>query len=142
MPGLKEEIKARNYAGYWREALEQQGRRCKSCQGKALNWAPSQQRWICKRCKTRTGLRCGTFMEHSPVPVWAWLHVALAVWQEGPGVDQIRLYQEIGELRLGAIRKCVGRVNRAIERQEDDFSCLRYLAHTLEDSAAGNDAAL
>ena len=142
MLGLKEEIKARNYAGYWREALEQQGRCCKRCQEKALSWAPSQQRWICKRCKTRTGLRCGTFMEHSPVPVWAWLHVALAVWQEGPGVDQIRLYQEIGELRLGAIRKCVARVKEAIERRGRDFLCLRYMAHSLEGLNAQNDAAV
>lgn len=113
----RDEIIARGYETLWREALESDEIGCKSCGAQELYWAPSLERWICRHCSARTGLRCGSFMENSNLPIWVWLHVAYSIIEKGEQeFDPAYVYREIGQVRLKQLQKATLRIKAALKK--------------------------
>lgn len=42
---------------------------CKKCNGSAHYWLKRKSKWQCKYCKFRTGLKSGSIMKNSNLPV-------------------------------------------------------------------------
>jgi len=42
---------------------------CKKCKHKDLSWLNGKSQWECKSCKFRTGLKSGSMMENSNLPI-------------------------------------------------------------------------
>ena len=58
---------------YLKEQREREGVICKKCNSRDHYWLNSLNMFQCKHCEFRTGLKNGTIMENSKLPLRTWL---------------------------------------------------------------------
>lgn len=89
-------------------------RRCPSCTKRKFHYLKSRRRWECAACGVQIGLRAGTVMERSPLPLRVWFQAILACCAE-PQIALRELAERIGIRRLATVRGMLGNIRRAIE---------------------------
>ena len=57
---------------HFKTVREQEGIQCKKCNGTVHYWLNSKKQFQCKNCKFRTGIKKGTLLESSNLPIRKW----------------------------------------------------------------------
>jgi len=84
--------------------------RCGSSQG---HWLAKRSCWECANCQKQVGLRAGTVMARSPLPLVAWF-AAIEMVVENARVPAKRIADTIGIRRMSTVRSIIGRIRDAL----------------------------
>ncbi len=76
-------------------------------------WIASRRAWECGHCKTQRGIRAGTVMEHSPLPLAVWFK-AIRLLCNYPRIGTAELAQQIAVQRLPTVRSMAKKVQAAL----------------------------
>jgi hypothetical protein len=109
--------------GYLRRRWEQGTSTCTSCAGKAGAWLGGRDLWQCRTCQHQDGLRGGTVMARSSLPLSVWFAAIYAVLRE-PRLSIATLCEVAGIPR----RKTVVALHQRIRRALDSADSERLLA--------------
>ena len=104
------------------ESGEQTCRRCSSASG---CWIASRRCWECSNCKAQTGLRVGTVMERSALPLVQWF-AAIRILFLTPSITNSDL-SEILSIKRGATIRSMTEKIRAAMASEDASKLLAEL---------------
>jgi hypothetical protein len=86
---------------------------CPACGSSHGYFLAGRRAWECGGCRLQSGLRCGTVMARSPLPLWPWFEmVRWLVWR--PTIRVAALAQRIGIARLATVRGMAARVHEAL----------------------------
>ncbi len=96
-----------------RRQFESTDWRCPHCGNSGGYWLARRRRWECGGCHSQIGLRTGTVMEGSPLPLTTWCTAILHVLAD-PGIDAASLGQRIGVGRLRTVRGMIRSIRRAV----------------------------
>jgi transposase-like protein len=101
-------------ATYLLARLRRPGHRCPHCSHPHGYWLAIRRRWQCAGCGRQVGLRAGTVMERSPLPLRAWFAV---IWQmlADRQTPLGELAARGGVRRLATVRDMAARVGRALD---------------------------
>lgn len=79
---------------FFKERREEWSIKCRRCGSEHQYWINCIFQWECARCKYRTGLKCGTVMEHSKLDfrVWLWALYLMALTKKGFQVWRCNAY--------------------------------------------------
>jgi hypothetical protein len=91
---------------------------CPRCGDRNGHWLACGRR-ECSGCGLQVGLRFGTVMEGSRLPLWTWF-VAIGLVLADPTIRPQQLQQAIALPRLGTVRKLLGKILGAIESTDAD----------------------
>jgi hypothetical protein len=108
---------------------------CPRCGDRKGHWL-ARRRWACSDCGLQVGLRCGSVMEGSRLPLRTWF-LAIGEVLADPAIRPERLQQAIGLPRLGTVRKLLREISAAIQSPYVDrllagLQCLAPRASPLE----------
>lgn len=92
---------------------------CPRCGKKKGSWLPKSKRWECGCCGFQVGLRDGTVMERSPLPLRQWFAAIIAVCADLTIVASV-LADVVGIQRLATVRKMRQSILEAIESPQRD----------------------
>lgn len=92
---------------------------CPRCGKKKGNWLPKSKRWECGCCVFQVGLRDGTIMERSPLPLRQWFAATIAVCSDLTIAASV-LADVVGIQRLATVRKMRQSILEAIESPQRD----------------------
>jgi ribosomal protein L37AE/L43A len=88
---------------FFKEQRQSQGIKCKKCDSSLHFWIESQSKWQCKKCKYRTGLKCGTVMENSNLGYRVWLWALYLMSATKKGFSALEMQRLIGHSRYEPI---------------------------------------
>jgi ribosomal protein L37AE/L43A len=88
---------------FFKEQRQSQGIKCKKCDSSSHFWIESQSKWQCKKCKYRTGLKCGTVMENSNLGYRVWLWALYLMSATKKGFSALEMQRLIGHSRYEPI---------------------------------------
>lgn len=83
---------------------------CKSAQG---SWLQRQNRWECGACHRQVGLRFGTVMQRSQLPLRTWF-LAISVMRQNANASTSQLMEILGIRRRGTVRSLMKRITEAM----------------------------
>ena len=83
------------------------------------SWLQKRRCWECGNCKAQTGLRTGTVMEKSPLPLVKWFSAIRSVFLR-PSITTAELAEHIGVQRSATVRAMVKRIHAAMDMQNMD----------------------
>lgn len=93
---------------------EEHGQRCKTCTTSTHGWWIEARRcWECGACGTQTGIRCGTLMEQSPLPLRVWF-AAIRMVLLSPQLSAAELALKIDLRRVRTVRSMRKRIHHAV----------------------------
>lgn len=101
-------------ASYLRARLEREQGPCPRCGPGPGYWLSRRGRWECGRCGRQIGLRTGTILARSPLPLSVWFR-AIEVVLRNPDCAARELVQKLGMRRLATVRHLVRRIRAALE---------------------------
>jgi hypothetical protein len=105
-------------ADYLLERARRRGQICPSCGHRSGNWLACR-RWECCRCGRQVGLRSGSVLAGSRLPLSQWFRAIGEVLAD-PAIRPERLQQAIGLPRLGTVRKVLDLILAAMRSPEVD----------------------
>lgn len=82
---------------------------CSRCGCAKGAWLETRSRWECSECKVQLGIRTGTVLEHSPLPLACWFAAILAVAVR-PTVTIAELREATGIERMATIKAMVRKI--------------------------------
>jgi transposase-like protein len=97
--------------------MQAQPRRCPQCDKKKYHYLKCRRRWECAACGAQFGLRVGTIMARSPLPLAAWFAAILAVCAD-PQIAVDDLAERIGVRRPATVRSMLRGILGAMESGE------------------------
>jgi transposase-like protein len=99
------------------EHLAQRFRRddwnCPHCQSTKGSWLQRQKRWECSACRRQVGLRYGTVMQGSRLPLRIWF-LAIREMRKNPNVSTSQMMNVLGMQRRGTVRSLMTSITRAM----------------------------
>lgn len=96
-------------ADFLKSRLQRSRWRCAHCGDRRGYWLDDRQRWQCGGCRRQYGLRWGTVMARSPLPLVTWF-LAIGTILRTPDVTPAELAKKIGVKR----QKTAGSMSRRI----------------------------
>jgi hypothetical protein len=103
---------------YLHERARRRAGVCPRCGARNGHWL-ARRRWECSACGLQVGLRWGSVMEGSRLPLRIWFMAIGAVLAD-PAIRPERLQQAIELPRLGTVRKLLGIILEAIASPDVD----------------------
>ncbi len=103
---------------YLRERARQSVRVCPRCGDRHGHWL-ARLRWECSACGLQLGLRWGSVMEGSRLPLRTWF-AAIGEVLADPAIRPQQLQQAIDVPRLGTVRRLLRQIIAAIESPDVD----------------------
>lgn len=100
---------------------ENEGVVCKKCAGKKQYWLKSKEQWQCANCSFRTGLRSGTVMQSTKLPLRT-LYLCMAFMsftKKGLSANEIR--RQIGHKRYQTIWAILHKFRSAMGKRDDRY---------------------
>jgi len=94
--------------------------RCGSVRG---SWLETRNRWACGSCKIQLGVRTGTVMEHSPLPLAAWFAAIITI-SGNPSVTVAELGKTTGINRKATMKGMMGKILAAASRPSPEAEVL------------------
>jgi hypothetical protein len=76
-------------------------------------WLARRRRWQCAGCRRQCGVRTGTLMERSPLPLRLWF-TAIALLVQDPRTPLAALAAATGHRRRATLRRLAGKVRAAL----------------------------
>jgi hypothetical protein len=92
------------------------GRPCPRCCWRRGYWLASRRRWQCERCGGQFGLRAGTVMEGSRLPLKVWM-IAIQTILDKDAISLRTLAAAVGIRRLRTLRRLAWKVRRALDSE-------------------------
>ena len=90
---------------------------CHGCGHTATgSWIESHRCWECRNCGKQAGIRTGTVMERSPLPLTAWF-AAIRLMLIRPSIVTTELAAKICVNRVPTVRSMAGKIRRAIANE-------------------------
>jgi hypothetical protein len=91
--------------------------RCAKCGATRGHHLPSRRCWECGQCGRQTGLRAGTVMANSPIPLVAWFAaIRLLLWR--PTINNAELAEKLGIGREATVRGMAKKIRAAIASKD------------------------
>ncbi len=87
--------------------------RCPGCSAANGHWLSTRQRWECAACRRQIGVRAGTVMERSRLPLLVWFR-AIRLLRETPDVDAAAAANGLGIARRETVRKLLRSIRTAL----------------------------
>lgn len=115
--------------------LRNELRRCGKCGEQGGCFLHSRKSWECRACRAHTGLRAGTVMAGSALPLAVWFNaIRLLLWR--PTISTAELSEQLGLRRLTTVRTIAQRIREAMSA--DDASARlagldQYFARAVDD---------
>lgn len=98
---------------YLANRLRNEVHRCGKCGKPNGCFLPSRQVWECRACRAQTGLRTGTVMAGSPLPLLVWFNaIRVLLWRPTTGTAD--LAEQVGLRRMTTVRTMVRRIREAM----------------------------
>jgi len=88
---------------------------CPKCQCQRGNYMPSRNCWQCAGCKRQVGIRTGTIMSHSPLPLKQWFGVVLIILAR-PQTPAAEISRLVKIKRHATVAQMVLKVNDTIAK--------------------------
>ena len=98
---------------YLEQRLRDKGRRCDSCSHSGGYFLPSRRSWECVACHVQAGLRSGTVMAGSAIPLLVWFEAIRSLLDQ-PTIGTSKLAERIGIRRLTTVRSLARRIREAM----------------------------
>ncbi len=92
---------------------------CPRCGHPRGDWLSGSARWECRECHAQTGVRWGTLMASSKLPLTLWFHVIDLV-ANGRPMTGVELAREVGMERASTARKMQTAVRSALMTDDAD----------------------
>jgi len=111
--GFEREQRCVEYLAAWRRS----NFTCRACGNRAAHFIPSRLCLECSKCKTQCGLRSGTLMADSALPLSTWF---LAIWSvlREPNVKVGELQLRLGLQRVATVRAMLGKIRQALAAEQ------------------------
>jgi len=107
---------------HFRAIREKQGIVCKKCKCGKHYWLKAKWQWQCCECGFRTGLRSGTVMESSKLPILKW-YLAMAFMSfSKKGVSACELQRQLGHSRYESIWRMMHKIREAMGKRDDLYN--------------------
>lgn len=87
---------------------------CPRCRKRKQHYLRARRRWECSSCGMQSGIRRGTVMEGSPLPLATWFKAILLTARE-PGLPARDLAERIGLTRLATVRNMAKKIQAAVD---------------------------
>ncbi|MCA9124739.1 MAG: transposase [Planctomycetaceae bacterium] len=104
-------------ADWLKRRFEQPGWSCSRCGSSRGCWLESRQRWQCAGCKHQHGVRSGTVMERSPLPLVKWF-LAINTVLARPELRALELADRIGLNRQKTASSMITKICAAREHSK------------------------
>lgn len=98
---------------YLANRLRNEIHRCGKCGKTNGCFLPSRQVWECRACRAQTGLRTGTVMAGSPLPLLVWFNTIRMLLRR-PTTGTADLAEQVGLRRMTTVRTMVRRIREAM----------------------------
>lgn len=89
---------------------------CKKCDCRKHYWLKSKWQWQCSDCDFRTGLRSGSFMEHSKLPFLKWYHAMILFSFSKKGLSAKEIQRQLKSTRYESVWSMVHRIRKAMSK--------------------------
>ncbi len=93
--------------------FEAHGIGCTRCSSKNGRQVGSRHVWQCRTCRKQIGIRTGTIMATSRLPLTAWFQM-IELLIGNPNVSTAELMAQTGICREGTVRKMAGEIRQAV----------------------------
>ena len=90
---------------------------CPHCQNANGSWLQRQKRWECGACRRQVGLRFGTVMQRSQLPLRTWFRAIVALRKDA-NTSTSQMMEVLGIQRRGTVRSLLKRIREAMEINE------------------------
>jgi transposase-like protein len=97
---------------YLQQRFERDDWCCPRCSNHSGNWLKGRQRWQCARCGRQVGLRYGTVMHRSPLPLKVWFK-AIQALSQNPRATTQDVISVTGIQRRQTVRSVIARIQQA-----------------------------
>lgn len=104
-------------AAYLRRRIEGGGCRCPRCDTARASWLAERRRWQCRGCRGQFGVRSGTVLERSPLPLHTWFAIIRCVVQD-PDVPLADLVRATSLRRRSTLQAARHKVLAALQTPE------------------------
>lgn len=101
---------------------EKQGIVCKKCKGEKHYWLRAKWQWQCSVCEFRTGLRSGTMMESSKLPVRKWFLAMAFMSFSKKGISACELQRQLSHSRYESIWRMMHKIREAMGKRDDLYN--------------------
>ena len=91
--------------------------RCPHCESTQGSWLQRQNRWECGACRRQVGLRFGTVMQGSRLPLRIWF-LAVSEMRKDANVSTSQLMETLGIQRRGTVRSLMKKISEAMATSE------------------------
>lgn len=118
-----DEVSCREYLRRQREAA---GITCPRCGGTEHYWLASHQSWQCKPCGSRKGLRSGTVMEASNLPVRYWF-IGMHLMSSTKPFSALELQRQLGHKRYEPIWYMMHKLRAAMGKRDQRYKLEEFV---------------
>ena len=107
---------------HFRTTREQEGIKCKNCEGTHHYWLKAKWQWQCSGCNFRTTLRSGSMMENSNLPVRTWYLAMVFMSFSKKGLSAYELQRQIGHGRYMTVWSLMHRIRNAMGQRDSRYT--------------------
>ena len=106
---------------FFKNKREAKGIICKECKGTSHLWIAKQNRWQCRKCKYRTGLKYDTVMENSNLSYKVWLWCLFLMSLTKKGFSALEMQRLIGHKRYEPIWLMMQKVRISMGKRDEKY---------------------
>lgn len=107
---------------HFRKLREAQGVVCKKCKCVKHYWLKAKWQWQCSNCGFRTGLRSGSMMESSKLPIRKWYLAMAFMSYSKKGISACEMQRQLGHSRYESIWSMMHRLRQAMGKRDDLYT--------------------
>lgn len=106
---------------FFKMQREKEGVICKKCKSKDHYWLNSIGLFQCKHCEFRTGIKNGTIMENSKLPLRVWLLAMTLVSATKKGFSTMELQRQISHSRYETVFRLYHKLREAMGKRDGQY---------------------
>jgi len=107
---------------FFKAQREKAGIICNKCKGTSHLWIVKQNRWQCRNCKYRTGLKCGTVMENSNLSYKLWLWGLYLMSLTKKGFSALEMQKLVGHKRYEPIWLMMQKIRISMGTRDEKYN--------------------
>ncbi len=100
---------------------DEQGVVCKKCGNNTHYWKSDKDKYQCKKCEFRTGLRNGTVMEASKLPYQYWMIAMSLVTATKKSFSTMEIQRQLGHKRYEPIWLMMQKIRMSMGNRDDNY---------------------
>ncbi len=102
-----------------KELREREGIVCKKCKNQKYYYLKAKKQWQCSSCRFRTGIRSGTMMESSKLPIRDWFIAMAFMTYSKKGISGRELQRQLGRKRYEPVWYMMHKIRAAMGKRDD-----------------------